>query len=363
MDFSNVVVAIMEKDGDEWKKIDVVKLYDNQINKPAYQTEGYYPEKCPDIISVGKNHVVAENYSAYYGGFDYQIGKIRNEKGEWLSASICDTRVSQHVIINEGEQQGQVYFLDAKSGKVEGTGYNRPLLRSHLDGAGIDKDGFICDTFIGFNNQDPYSNKNFEKHAYIKRQEDGSYKEDFVSDDFIIKCRFADNAYFTTPSLRHKDDMSLYINGEKVDENISGILEAGYVKENGVVMKIDKQNRPEMLGSINGKYRGSLGNAIISNRDDVNYISIIGKNDVFEIEQTTDRVSIEYVYEGTHELVDSQEDEGEPAIVFVEKNDYRNLKKVYNRQDISELSVFGADKEEKYGMKYSRQIDMLSRGR
>lgn len=358
IDTSNVVVAIMEKDGSEWKKIDVVKLYDNQVNEPTYQEEGYYPENCPEIISVGKNHILAENYSPAYGGYDYKIGTIKNENGEWLSATIRDTRVSQHVIVNEGEHMGDVYFFDAKTGKVEDTGYNRPMLWSHLDYAGIDKDGFTCDTFVGERDDDPYSEKNFGKHAYIKRQADGSYKEDFVSDDFIVKASFADNAYFTTPSLRHQNNMSLYINGEKVDENISGVLATGYIKDNGAIMTINKDNQPEMLGSINGKYQEHLGNAVISSQGGNNYISIIGKKDVVEVEQTSDNVWIGDVYEGTREPIHSQHEDGEPAIIISNRND---IKKVYNRQDIAELSALGADKEDAYGMKYAREIDLINR--
>lgn len=361
LDFSNVVVAIMEKDGSEWKKIDVVKLYDDKIRASAYQEPGYYPENCPEIISVGKNHVIAENYSPSYGGYDYQIGMIKNENGEWLSTSIGDTRVSQHVIVNEGDHMGDVYFFDAKTAKVEDTGYKRPMLWSHLDYAGIDKDGFTCDTLTSSIDDDPYSNKNFGKHAYVKRQSDGSYKEDFVSDDFIVKCEFMENAYFTTPSLRNHNNTSLYINGEKADENICGILDAGYIKDNGAVMKINEQNRPEILGSIKGRYNGHLGNALISSKDEVNYINYIGKNDVFEVENTTDSVSIENVYPNTHDLVQSEKDMGEPAIVIFQDNDYDNVKKVYNHQDLSELSNFRSSNEGKYGMKYSREIDMMTK--
>lgn len=361
IDLTNVVVAIMEKDGNEWKKIDVVKLCDSVINNPTLHQEGYFPEKCPEVISVGKNHIITENYCADYGGYEYQSGNIKNEKGEWLSASLGDTRVSQHVIVNTNGYEGEVYFFDAETGKVEDTGYKRSMLWSHLDYAGLDKDGFTCDKVVGMKDDDPYSNKNFGKHAYIKRQTDGSYKEDFVSNDFIVKCKLAENAYFTTPSLRLQKNMSLYINGEKVDENIRDVFDDSYIKDNGAVMKLNKNNRPELFGTINGEYKEHLGNALISLKDGINYLSIIGKKDIVEIESTKDYICVGNVDPYTRDLVRLEKDESEPAIVISDKNNYRKINKVYSRQDINEMSVLGADKEDSYGIKYAREIDLMNR--
>lgn len=342
IDTSNVIVAILEKKGKSWDKVGVVKFRDGEVSGPHFDEE-YWPEYCPQITAVGKNFVIAKNYDVE--GKVYHYGFFRDEKDEWNEASLGNPHISKHVIAYE---TGQIYYMNAKTGKFENTGYARRFLGSHLDLRGLDTDGFTIDVLGERKESDPYSNANFLKHVYVKRQADGSYKEDFVSNDFIIKCKFADNAYFTVPNIRTQEDASLYIDNRKVDDGIQFILDNAYIKNSSEVVNITKENKTKIIGVLNGEYFDHVENIVLSKDERMNYINVVDKHKCLEIASTTDDVS---VFNG---------DDGVTYLDFYDGETCEH-KASYDVRDFESISAIGYDKEDQYGAKYAREIQNVFR--
>ena len=131
---------------------------------------------------------------------------------------ITDMQTNRHIM----DDQGKIYYKE-KNKLAEDTGFTRDCGGSHLDSAYIFKDSFVIDNkedTIGDPDNDVYGSENITKNKLYKRQEDGSYKQIWESEDCIFqKEGFPDNVYFSRGSWRDPEAKNYFIDGT-VDENV-----------------------------------------------------------------------------------------------------------------------------------------------